>query len=239
VTWWSGSITLSIGDDPSTGTATLSGTITGSASGGSVTFAPKINLSATGYSLNATAAPTAGSASAGTSTDAVESNNFNIVDDATICAAGNSCSASAGQGQKTLAKVDAAATGGSTGDLVILSIADPTLTLQCGSYVAHSDIVKFDVTTSDGETSSGRAKQATLTLQAQFVTQAASKYDVCYNSPLPFTDKSGNQDVNTGLLPTCAKKNPVLPCVVSKVLDKQKNLVIVLSAPPGDPKVNF
>jgi hypothetical protein len=239
VTWWSGTISLAKGNDETTGdVAVLGGTTSGSASGGSVTFAPTLDIASSRYTLTATASPTAGSSSVGVSTAAIESGQFNIVDDATICGATSACSASAGQGGKTKAQVDAAATGGSSGDLVILSIADPTVTLQCGSYVATSDIVKFDVTTSDGATASGRAKQATLTLQAQYVTQAASKYDVCYGSPLEFKDKSGAL-TKTGLLPTCAQKNPVLPCIVSKVLDRQKNLVIVISAPPGDPKVNF
>jgi hypothetical protein len=237
VAWWSGTISLAKGNDETIGdVAVLGGTTSGSASGGSVIFAPTLSIAASRYTLTASATPTANSSSVGTSSGSVESSQFNIVDDATICGATSACSASAGHGQKTQADVDASATGGSAGDLVILSVADPTVTLQCGSYNATSDIVSFDVTTSDGTTSSNRAKQATLTLQAQYVTQSASKYDVCYSSPIAFTDKSG-ATVTTGLLPTCAQKNPVLPCVVSKALNKQKDLVIVISAPPGDPKI--
>jgi hypothetical protein len=66
-------------------------------------------------------------------------------------------------------------------------------------------------------------------MAAQFVTQSASKYQVCYQGA-------------TGpaqLLAACANKNPVLPCIMSKTLDKSKNLVIVVAAPGGDPKLNF
>jgi hypothetical protein len=237
VAWWSGTITLTKGDDPSGGTAVLGGSTSGQASGGSVTFAPTIDRSASGYSLNATPS-LMDAASTGTLTTAVESANFNIVDDATICdSPGHGCSASAGQGQKTQATVDAS-TGGATGDLVILSIADPTITLDCAGYTESSDVIAYNVTGSDGVTPADRAKLATFTLLAQFVTKSASKYEVCYTSNQPFVDKNGNT-VTTGLLPDCANRNPVLPCVVSKALDKFKNLVLVVSSPPGDPAGKF
>jgi hypothetical protein len=241
VTWWTGTIALSKGDDPTGGLAVLGGGTSGSASGGSVTFTPTIDRSATGFSLIATASPTAGSASVGTSTAGLESANFNIVDDATICQASTACSAEAGQGNKTGAKVDATATGGAQGDLVILAIGDPTLVVDCAGYVETSDVVEYNVTAGNGVDGSGRAKQATLTLAAAFVTKSASKYEVCYTSDSPFTDKFGNtvSPGNDGLLPACKNRDPVLPCVLSTTLDKQKNLVIVVSSPPGDPAGKF
>lgn len=225
VTWWSGSVSLAIGANP--GAATLSGTVAGSATNGSVTFAPRINVSATGYSLIAKAVA-AGSPSVGTDTAGLESNNFNIVDDATICGAGaTGCLATAGTGQKTAAKVQATSSG-AAGDLVILSINDPTVTNNCAGYDATSDVVVFNVTDSGGVIAADRTKTATLTLLAGFVNKSASKYQVCYDSG------SGPR-----LLLACATKNPVLPCVVSKAIDKSKNLVIVVSSPAGDPKLNF
>lgn len=238
VAWWSGSVTLTLGDDPSSGTAVLAGTTSAAVSGGSATLAPTISRSASGYSLLATATPTAGTASVGTSTAAVESASFNIVDDAEICLATSGCSATAGEGGKTKATVAASATNGQAGDLVILSINDPTLSLDCAGYTETSDLIAFDVTTSDGTTASGRSKTLTMTLAAADVTKSASKYEVCWFSPIAFKTKSGTT-ANTGLLPTCASRNPVAPCVVSKALDKSKNLVIVVSAPPGDPRSNF
>jgi hypothetical protein len=228
VAWWSGSVSLAIGDDPSSGSAVLGGATSGSASGGSVTFAPTISKAASGYSLLATAAPNAGPSS-GTSTSAIESANFNIVDDATICTSANSTCKVQSSGPKTTTIVQADA-GGAAGDLVILSINDPVvLPPSCGTYVPSSELFVFNVTTSDGTTASTRSKTATFTMAAQFVTQSASKYQVCYQGA-------------TGpaqLLAACANRNPVLPCVLSKTLDKDKNLVIVVAAPGGDPKLNF
>jgi hypothetical protein len=244
VTWWQGSVTLSLADDPSGGVAVLGGTVSGSASNGLVTFAPTISTSATGYSLDATASPTAGTASAGTSTSPVESANFNIVDDAEICESGNSCSATS-QGPKTKAVVEASAAGGNAGDLVILSVNDPTIALDCGGYTETSDLIAFDVTDSTGTVgSSDRAKTVTMTLAAQYVTKSASKYEVCWWALASFKTKSGADATAfdggfAGLLPACANKNPVAPCVASKALDKAKNLVIVVSAPAGDPRSNF
>lgn len=238
VAWWSGSVTLALGDDLSGGTAVLGGTTTAVISGGSASLAPTISRSASGYSLLATATPTAGTASVGTSTAAVESASFNIVDDASICGATSACSATAGESGKTKATVAASSTNGQEGDLVILSINDPTLSLDCAGYVETSDLIVFDVTASDGTTASGRSKTLTMTLAAENVTKSASKYEVCWFSPIDFKTKSGAQ-ATTGLLPTCANRNPVPPCIVSKGLDRTKDLVIVVSAPPGDPRSNF
>ncbi len=226
VTWWVGTIGLDKGNDPTAGdVAVFTGGTAGSAVNGSRTFAPTIDISATGYTVIANA--TAGNAASQGIVSGLPSQSFNIVDVATICGSTGGCTARAGRGQKTEAVVDASPSG-AAGDLVILSINDPTVTLTCRGYTASSDLVVFDVTKSDGAPSL-RAKTATLTLQAVFVNKSASKYQVCFQGA-------------TGvplLLPTCAAKTPVPPCVVSKALDKFKNLVIVVSAPAGDPKLNF
>jgi hypothetical protein len=230
VPWWSGSVSVAIGDDPTAGQAAIGGTISGNAQSGNVTLAPTISLAGSGYSLLATASPNAG-ASSGTSTAAVESDNFNIVDDADICLTANSKCKAESQGPKTTAVVEAAGTNGNAGDLVILSLNDPAVTPpSCGGgYVPTSELFVFNVTTSNGSTASNRPKTATFTMAAQFVTQSASKYQVC------FQGISGTAT----FLAACANKNPVLPCILSKVLDKSKNLVIVVAAPGGDPKMQF
>jgi hypothetical protein len=225
VTWWSGTIVLTLGDDP-TGSASLTGGLSGSPSGGSATFTPSIDLSGTGYSLIATATPTAGTASVGTSSAGVESASFNIVDDASICdATPTNCNASAGHG-KTEAMVQAT-TGGTAGDLVILSIADPTVDVHCPGYNDSSDVVVFNITHSDGVTpAQDRAKTASLKLIAP--SKSASKYQVCYD----------NGVLDPYLLPNCGP-NQGPACILSKGLDRDKNLVIVISAPAGDPAVKF
>jgi hypothetical protein len=231
VAWWSGSVSLAIGDDPSGGTAAIGGTTSGNASGGSVTLAPSISKAASGYSLLATAAPNAG-ASSGTSTAAVESANFNIVDDAGVCSSATSTCSAESQGPKTKVLVQAGTTNGASGDVVILSFNDPAVTApSCGDGTyqpVENNLIIFNVTKSDGTTASGRAKTATLTLPAAFVTKSASKYQVCYQGatgPAMF-------------LAACSNRNGV-PCIVAQALDKDKNLVIVVSAPGGDPKLNF
>jgi hypothetical protein len=250
VAWWSGTVTLTKGDDPTGGAAGLGGTKSGLASGGSVTFAPTIDLSGSRYTVNAKATPTVGSASVGTSDALVPSAPFNIVDDAMICGASGVCSATS-KGPKTEAIVDATAQG-SAGALVILSINDPTLpTLDCPGYDESPDVavISYNVTTLDGSTPApDRAKVATFTLLAPYVTRSASKYEVCYASNRQFPTKSGalaTLDPNTGLykglLPACVNKTlEPSPCVVSKALDnKTKDLVIVVSSPPGDPQAKF
>lgn len=229
VAWWSGTVALSIGDDPSLGVAAIGGTSSGSVSGGSVALAPTINKAASGYSLLATASPAAG-ASSGTSNAAVESDNFNIVDDANACVSSTTKCQSHSQGPKTDVLVEAG-TGGAAGDVVILSLNDPSVTApNCGGgYVVSSELIVLNVTTSDGVTPSSRPKTATLTMSAQFVTQSPSKYQVCYQGATGAA----------AFLAACANKNPALPCILSKALDKSKNLVIVVGAPALDPKMNF
>jgi len=115
VPWWSGTMAIAMGSNP--GSATLGGTLTGSTINGSVTFAPTIGTSATGYTLAATAVATAGTPSAGISGSPV-SDAFTIVDDATIClTAGSSCMVTAsgpshGNAVSTQATVTAGAVSG-------------------------------------------------------------------------------------------------------------------------------
>lgn len=228
VSWWTGTLSLAKGNDPTVGdVADLTGALSGPAVSGSATFAPRLNISATGYTLIANASPSGG-ASQGVASGAA-SVAFNIVDDATVCAASTACFATAGEGQKTKATVNASANG-AAGDLVILSIADPTVSLDCGGYTETSDVVVFNVTDSTGEGSSTRSKQTTLTLAAAFVTKKVGDYRVCYQGDTG----------PAGLLPNCDRQTPVPPCVVSKEIEKgTKNLVIVIASPPGDPLAKF
>ena len=238
VRWWSGAINLSIGDNLSGGDPGLNNTA-GTGSNGVFTFAPTIDVSSTGYSLKATATPTAGTPSVGTSTTPVESSNFNIVDDATICAVNTSCTASS-QGPKTKVDVEAFAAGGQEGDLVILTINDPTLGLDCVGYTETSELIFINVTEDDGETASNRGFRATMTLPAAFVTKSsASKYDVCFESVIPFVTKSGTTALK-GLLPACSGRTPTPPCIETKVFTKPAgDLFIAILVPPGDPLGKF
>jgi hypothetical protein len=78
-----------------------------------------------------------------------------------------------------------------------------------------------------------------------------SKYRVCYSSPVRFRDRTGamapvdpwvngptayfGETWYTGLLPDCAKKNPVAPCVVKWSATSGGHRVGTFLTPPGDP----
>jgi hypothetical protein len=81
----------------------------------------------------------------------------------------------------------------------------------------------------------------------------SSKYRVCYSSPEPFIDRTGNlaqpdpwsdgpsayfgETWYTGLLPDCGKKNPEskAPCSLSWVASSSGDRVGTFLTPPGDP----
>ena len=104
----------------------------------------------------------------------------------------------------------------------------------------------------DGDT--GSAKVNVIVIDKEIVQQTpengASKYRVCYSSPVPFKDRTGNfaqpdpwEDGPsaffgttwfTGLLPDCSMKNLVKPCVV-KWIGLHGDRIGTFLTPPGDP----
>ena len=99
--------------------------------------------------------------------------------------------------------------------------------LNCASYTETSPLVTFNVT-------GPRTKSITIVVPRSQGRSLAS-YQVCYNSPNRFRNRAGHL-VNTGLLPNCtpATRAPP-PCVVSRDLVGNQ-VVIVFSAPLGNPK---
>ena len=105
----------------------------------------------------------------------------------------------------------------------------------------------------DGTTKSYKTNVIVIPANVVKVTSdnAASKYRVCYSSPIKFKDRNGNfapkdtrpgnpssyfgVDWYTGLLPDCAKKDPTPPCVVSWTGASGGNRVGTFLTPPGDP----
>ena len=74
----------------------------------------------------------------------------------------------------------------------------------------------------------------------------SSWYLICYNSDTPFTDKSGNTGVTTGLLPACydpaTNTTRPVPCVSEQFLTtndltsvSNDKVTITIRVPPGDP----
>ncbi|HET9667931.1 MAG TPA: hypothetical protein VFP09_14285, partial [Desertimonas sp.] len=113
----------------------------------------------------------------------------------------------------------------------------------------------------DGATASAKTNVIVIDKSIVQVTpeNGASKYRVCYSSPVRFRDRTGNlaqpdpgawntsvpETVGpseyfgttwyTGLLPDCAKKNPELPCSLGFVGNSAGDRVGTFLTPPGDP----
>jgi hypothetical protein len=112
----------------------------------------------------------------------------------------------------------------------------------------------------DGATGSVKTNVIVIPASVVKITpeNGASKYRVCYSSPTPFRDRTGgmapvdpwtepDEDGNvgpsvyfgetwyTGLLPDCAKKNPVAPCVLKWNSGGGGSRVGTFLTPPGDP----
>ncbi len=165
--------------------------------------------------------------------------------------AGQACTGST-SAAKTTASVSGVAT--TTSDILSISLGAPTTpSYTCVGYTTTTETLDFDLTSLTGAASGG-VKTATFTLLKAYVTKPADKYEACFASPLPFTTKSGapatgvdsdgNGSVDTyvGLLPSCSTswKCPVPPpCVASKVKDRNGNVTLTITAPPGDPRVKF
>ena len=213
-------VSLSLGTNPTGGT--LSGSNPISFTGGVATFAPSINRSGFGDTLVASAT--------GGVIDPATSSSFRIYDKA--CGAAQPCSADAPQG---LLNVNIQASS-SSGDVLVAFNAEATP--DCGDTFNHlPNTVTLDTLSF---TPTGN-KVVTLRVAKSFDHQQANNgvtfYQMCYSSPTPFTDRSGNV-VNTGLLPDCATQDPVPPCVLSKSKSNSGDVLITLLLPPGDPRVH-
>jgi hypothetical protein len=176
---------------------------------------PSIGSHGQGYTLSATA----------TGIDTAISTSFNVVDSGAICKNSGQCQVQAKIADTTgLVSVTAA-----PGDLLSVSISVETLT--CTGYTPTSGVVTFFSTAAS-------VSSVTITIDAASVTKAASQFQVCFSSTLPFTDRSGNlvPAGGAGLLADCSKKTGP-PCTVSRVKDKAGNVIVTLQAPEGDPRI--
>jgi hypothetical protein len=204
----SATISLAIGANPSGGV--LSGTTTVDTVDGVASF-PGISIDATGldYTLVASA----------DGEDSVESNTFVIADDGLECT-GTTCTATATAGNTT-ATVTANGLTPSDTLFVVLDVE----TLDCPNYVEVSSVVTF-------ESTGNKKKRITITVQNPPPRDGG--FEVCYESPTPFTDNAGNV-VTLGLLPGCGAVNKIPPCIVQKTTTLDQ-VTITFNAPAGDPK---
>jgi len=239
VAWWSRPIVLGfVPPDPDAAGAHLQGTTSVVPTGGSASFAPNLDISASGYRLTATTSPLLAD---GTMVAGATSSEFTVVDDATACIQGRACSVSASQGN-TRARVDVD-TGRVVGTAVIaelqVSIDSATAPAFECSIPSISRSVEFEV--DELVPGSTGLKTVSITLPASVATKPLDQYRVCFASrtvfitrdkvPAPFVG-----GVYVGLLPDCSKKNPAAPCARPTTCDPwTKSVTVSFLAPKGDP----
>jgi hypothetical protein len=204
----SATVSLAIGVNPSGGV--LSGTTSVPTVDGVASF-PGISIDATG--LDYTLVASSGSLTS------VESTTFLIADDGLVCT-GSICTATATAGNTT---ASVATTGLTPSDtvFVILDVEE----LDCPSYTEISSVVTF------GSTGS---KKKRITITVENPPPRDGGFEVCYESPTPFTDKN-LAVVTLGLLPGCGAVNKIPPCIVEKTTTPDF-VTISFTAPAGDPK---
>jgi hypothetical protein len=117
------------------------------------------------------------------------------------------------------------------GDHVLLAVGGAAV--DCGGYDEESQSVTFLVT----NTSQLTTVRMTLSDPGK---GAANKYQVCFSSPTStFTSRTGDKVGlgEAGLLKDCVDVNPAkVPCVVDR-FKENGNVVVIFTAPPGDPRV--
>lgn len=231
VTFSSAEVTLQIGVDPNQpeASAGLSGTTTATAASGLATFTPgpRIDLHGLDYTLLAS--------SAGMTSG--QSGQFNVSDAAGDCSKGQ-CNNLKTNGNTVNASVSSTSTSG----VVALSIGVLD-DLTCAGYTPNPQ--QQSVTIFPLDVSSGSTMTVEITVLASIVDRAASQHRVCWASTRTFTERDGTQaDAVTiagesmfqGLLPDCAKRNPVAPCQITpSKQDKQGNVTLKVLAPGDDP----
>ncbi len=205
---------------------------------------PTLATSAAGYSMRATTSLLATTAfshnNLGNLTIDSDPLGFVIVDDGQICESGKSCSS-----HSSSAKLDAIvqSTTGGSGELLVSIAPATTITVDCSGYTETTETVDFNVTATD------RSKTVTVTIYGGLKTKSASKWQACYRAPYSFQQLDGTMtavgpdDFSVGLLPDCPKTTPTAgtpPCVSARLPNsKTKDMVMVITARPGDPKLNF
>jgi hypothetical protein len=184
-----------------------------------------ITQSGFGYRLHAVACPGGCDSSLrGGFIGPADSHKFDIVDVRKICGEG-ACESGDVTDTDGHTTAHMETSDGAPGDVLIFSVSPGVL--NCASYHETSSLVTFTVTGT-------RTKTVTVVVPRSSARNLSS-YQVCYSSPNSFRARNGLL-VKKGLLPDCdAGPNDPAPCVVSRAFDGS-TVVIVFSAPRGDPK---
>lgn len=231
VTFSEAEVGLAIGDDPNQpdDTATLFGTTTATATNGLATFAPGpgIDLHGLNYTLLAT----------NPDMDSGESAPFDVSDAVGDCSKGH-CTDLGTNGDTINAKLSSTSTTGIIG----MSIG-VIPQLLCTGYTPNPQ--QQAVTILPLDVSSSSTMTVEITVLASVVDRPASQYRICWASTKTFQERDGTQADSVtiegdamfkGLLPDCAKRNPVAPCQITpSKQDKQGNVILQALAPGDDP----
>jgi hypothetical protein len=214
VTSSAGSVSMSIGTNPTGGT--LHGTTSQPVVNGVATFGNlSIDVHGVGYTLVA-------SSGAATATSA----SFAIADAGTSCS--GSCTTTATASDGTVATLTNFS---SSGDAFVIWNVD---TVDCPGYAETTGTLTFG-SSGDGE------KRVTLTIPADvFIRKPDAGWQICYGTDngATFTDANGNV-VSVGLLPECGAVGFVSPCIVNRVHNDDGSFSVIFRAPAGDPRARL
>ncbi len=216
-------ISLAIAGGTGASGATLGGdTSDGTNSNGVAAFAPTIDRSSDGYRLVASASGII---------DSDPSSAFDIDDVAVVCS--GDCSGTSSKGGTT-ATIDATSSGGT----LTFSLGEGAV--DCNNkanlwYKTSSAPVEWNVTSGTGRTT------VEIELARADVTKPFLLYEVCFSSPESrFKNILGRwvEPGEAGLLPLCLLtiRRSDQPCVVAKWVDRDRDVHVRFSVPPGDPR---
>jgi hypothetical protein len=219
---WPVTVGLDIDPGHNPGPGALSGTTSAGTTNGAATFGTlSIGTHGRDYELRAS--------SSGITTGL--SADFDIEDTGLICS-GGPCN---GNAHGHLASGSVSVASSSPGDILTVSMGLDAL--DCPGYVEPPvDVMAFFY-------SGSASKVVVYTIEASAVDRPTSKYQACYASTNPFTQRDGTPaplvgGFYTGLLPDCSKKHPVPPCLNTKVKDGFGNVNLTILAPAGDPHIH-
>jgi hypothetical protein len=226
----------------------------GGALAGDVVAAVNGTATFSGLTLDKAGTPYTLKADSAVATNTDETGNFTVADTVAKCN-GAGCKFNQASGGVSYTTTP---TTGKNGATFVASLNVPNLRIDCDfapyNYPASRQPNSVWFLYDDG-TSNQSAKTNVIVIPGNIVKitpeNGTSKYRVCYSSPVRFRDRNGNLapldntrtgnpttyfGVNwyTGLLPDCAKKNPVAPCVV-KWVGSGPDRVGTFLTPPGDP----
>jgi hypothetical protein len=230
-------VTMGLHENP--GLATLGGTTTEPASGGTASFAD--------LTLNKPGSPYELAASSGTLTGA-NSGNFAIQDQAQFCSSGT-CTTTDGTSNGNQGVVQG--TVNTPGTLTESVNSDANAPLTCAGYAS------VDPNNYSFNAPSDWSKVITITIVpttnlGNNPKQVLKNQQICFEAPYPFTTNSGAQAAQTafpdgtpgyiGLLPDCGG-NVSGPChnrqadttIPNKHSKSGYNIVLVADVPPGEP----